>query len=71
MKEEIDCLERFEQTLEARGLITRAQMDAAARAATRRSSLEARSSVRDEPQPEPERIWDYVFADKNLVGGEG
>ena len=32
--------------------------------------LEASKRVREEPQPAPESIWDYVFADKNYVAGE-
>lgn len=68
-KDEIDCLEKFEQKLVERNLITRAQID------KRRDELtdelaEAAKRVRLEPAPEPSSIWEYVFADKNYVAGE-
>lgn len=70
VKEEADCLAKFEQKLEERKLLTRAQMDEM-RAKYTQELLEASKRVREEPQPKPETIWDYVFADKNYVGGEG
>ena len=69
VKNEIDCLERFEHTLEDRKLITRAQIDQLHETYTR-ELLEANQQVRSEPHPPPSAIWDYVFADKNLVAGE-
>ena len=68
-KDEIDCLDRFEHKLVERNLITRAQID------KRRDDLtnelaEAGKRVRLEPAPEPSSVYDYVFADKNYVGGE-
>jgi 2-oxoisovalerate dehydrogenase E1 component alpha subunit len=69
VKGEIDCLERFEQTLEQRALLTRAQMDQL-RANYTQELAEAAKQVRYEPQPDPQSIHDYVFADKNYVGGE-
>jgi 2-oxoisovalerate dehydrogenase E1 component alpha subunit len=68
-KDEIDCLDRFEHKLVERNLITRAQID------KRRDELtnelaEAGKRVRLEPAPEPSSVYDYVFADKNYVGGE-
>jgi 2-oxoisovalerate dehydrogenase E1 component alpha subunit len=69
VKDETDCLVRFEEKLESRKLITRAQMDEM-RAKFTAELLEASKKVREEPQPDPNSIWDYVFADKNYVGGE-
>jgi 2-oxoisovalerate dehydrogenase E1 component alpha subunit len=69
VKEEVDCLPRFEQKLEEKKLLTRAQMDEM-RAKYTQELLEASKKVREEPQPAPETVWDYVFADKNHVGGE-
>ena len=69
VKEETDCLSRFEQKLEEKKLLTRAQMDEM-RAKYTHELLEASKKVREEPFPAPESIWDYVFADKNHVGGE-
>ena len=69
VKEEADCLSRFEKKLEDRRLRTRAEMDEM-RARFTQDLLEASKRVREEPQPKPETIWDYVFADKNYVAGE-
>ena len=69
VKGEIDCIDRFEQVLEERKLLTRAQMDQRREAYTQ-ELLEASRRIRQEPQPTPESAWDYVFADKNYVGGE-
>jgi 2-oxoisovalerate dehydrogenase E1 component alpha subunit len=69
VKDEPDCLELFEQKLEARTWISRAEMTRMREAYTQELG-EAAKRVRDEPQPEPSAIWDYVFADKNYVGGE-
>ncbi len=70
VKGEIDCLEVFEQTLESRGLLTRPQMTQL-RERYNDELGDAAQRVRHEPQPEPSAIYDYVFADKNYVGGEG
>jgi 2-oxoisovalerate dehydrogenase E1 component alpha subunit len=69
VKEEIDCLARFEQKLEDKKYLTRAQMDEM-RAKYTQEFLEASKKVREEPQPTADTVWDYVFADKNHVGGE-
>ncbi len=69
VKGEVDCLERFEHTLAARALLTRAQMDQL-RARYTLELGEAANKVRLEPQPEPSSIHDHVFADKNYVRGE-
>jgi 2-oxoisovalerate dehydrogenase E1 component alpha subunit len=67
--DEIDCLDRFERTLEDRKLLTRARIDQL-RDKYSGELLEASRRVRDEPHPEPGAIWDHVFSDTNLVGGE-
>ena len=69
VKDEVDCLARFEQQLEEKALLTRGQMDDM-RAKYTQELLVASQRVREEPQPKPETIWDFVFADKNHVGGE-
>ena len=69
VKEEVDCLSRFEQRLEEKKLLTRGQMDDM-RAKYTQELLVASQRVREEPQPEAETVWDFVFADKNYVGGE-
>jgi len=66
---EVDCIERFEKTLEDRGILTRAQMDKL-RADYTQELLEASRRVRLEPQPEPTDIHKWTFADKNHVCGE-
>jgi 2-oxoisovalerate dehydrogenase E1 component alpha subunit len=68
-QDEIDCLTRFERTLEDRKLMTRTQMDRLSETYSQ-ELLEASRKVRQEPHPEPGTIWDHIFADKNLVGGE-
>lgn len=69
VKDEFDCLTRFEKKIEERGLRTRAQMDDM-RVKYTQELLDAYKRVRAEPQPRPESIHDAVFADKNYVGGE-
>lgn len=69
VKEEADCLTKFEATLEARKIITRSEMDKRRESLTQ-ELLELSSRIRTEPQPPPESIWENVFSDKNLVGGE-
>ncbi|MCA9585513.1 MAG: thiamine pyrophosphate-dependent dehydrogenase E1 component subunit alpha [Myxococcales bacterium] len=69
VKDEDDCLARFERRLEERKILTRAVMDEQ-RAKITQEFLEASKRVREEPQPEPHQIWEHVFATKNLVGGE-
>jgi 2-oxoisovalerate dehydrogenase E1 component alpha subunit len=69
VEHEIDCLVELERKLDARGwrsLDESAQM---------RRDIEAKmqrwyKQVLKEPHPEPEEIWDYVFAEKNHVAGE-
>jgi 2-oxoisovalerate dehydrogenase E1 component alpha subunit len=69
LAKEDDCLVRFEQKLEERGLLTRAQMDAMREKYTQQLG-EAAKQVRSEPQPTPESVHDFIFADKNIVRGE-
>jgi 2-oxoisovalerate dehydrogenase E1 component alpha subunit len=69
VKEEIDCVTQFENRLEERGLLTRAQIDHLRETYTE-ELLQASKRVVQEPMPTPESAWDYVFADKNYVAGE-
>jgi 2-oxoisovalerate dehydrogenase E1 component alpha subunit len=69
VKEEVDCLARFEERLEERKLLTRAQIDQLRETYTQELAEAARRVV-SEPQPTPESAWDFIFADKNHVGGE-
>ncbi len=69
VKGEIDCLERFEHTLESRKLLSRTQMNQLRENYTNELA-EAAKRVRYEPQPSPDSIHDYTFADKNYVAGE-
>jgi 2-oxoisovalerate dehydrogenase E1 component alpha subunit len=66
---EPDCLALFEERLEDRKLLTRAQIDQLRKTYTQ-ELLEASKRVIEEPQPTPESAWDYIFADKNYVAGE-
>ena len=69
VKEEIDCIERFERRLEEQKLMTRPQMDALKEKYTTQLG-EAAKRIRTEPQPDPKSVYDFVFADKNYVAGE-
>lgn len=69
VKEEVDCLERVENTLADRQLMTRAAMSETRERYTNELG-EAAKRVRGEDPPTAASAWDYVFADKNLVGGE-
>ncbi len=69
LAKEDDCLAQFEQKLEERGLRTRAQMDELRERYTQELG-EAAKRVRTEPQPAPESVHDFIFADKNYVAGE-
>ncbi|HEX3480639.1 MAG TPA: thiamine pyrophosphate-dependent dehydrogenase E1 component subunit alpha [Kofleriaceae bacterium] len=70
VKGEVDCLERFERVLEDRQLITRAGIDELRERYTAELA-EAHKRIRTEPHPPPGSVWDHVFADRNLVRGEG
>jgi 2-oxoisovalerate dehydrogenase E1 component alpha subunit len=69
VKGEPDCLERFEHRLEERQLMTRGQMDQLRETYTQ-ELLVASKRVVQEPQPGPDAAFEYVFADRNYVGGE-
>jgi 2-oxoisovalerate dehydrogenase E1 component alpha subunit len=69
VKGELDCLDAIERTLEARQLMTRAACDEL-RARYSQELLEASKRIAHEPPPEPGSIWEHVFSDKNVVGGE-
>jgi 2-oxoisovalerate dehydrogenase E1 component alpha subunit len=69
VKGEVDCLERFEQTLEGRKLIDRGEIEKR-RVAITQELLDASGRIRNEPAPEASSIWEHVFADTNLVGEE-
>jgi 2-oxoisovalerate dehydrogenase E1 component alpha subunit len=66
VKEEVDCLDKFEKTLESRKLIDRAEIEKR-RAAITQELLDASKAIRNEPAPEPGTIWEHVFAETNLV----
>ncbi|MFO0602581.1 MAG: thiamine pyrophosphate-dependent dehydrogenase E1 component subunit alpha [Polyangiales bacterium] len=68
VKAEDDCLARFEATLEARGVKTRAEMDDL-RARLTAEYLELSKKVIAEPQPDGSTVFDHLFAETNLVGG--
>ena len=70
VKDEADCLQLWEHRLEERKLLTRPQMEQL-RATYTQELLEASARVVREPMPTPESAFDYVFADKNYVAGEG
>jgi 2-oxoisovalerate dehydrogenase E1 component alpha subunit len=69
VKGEIDCVALFEERLEERRLMTRAEIDQVRQRYTQ-EFLEASQRVLEEPAPTPESVWDYVFADNNHVGEE-
>jgi 2-oxoisovalerate dehydrogenase E1 component alpha subunit len=69
VKEEVDCVSEWENRLEERKLLTRSQMEQL-RATYTQELLDAAKKVVLEPQPTAESAWDYIFAEKNYVGGE-
>jgi 2-oxoisovalerate dehydrogenase E1 component alpha subunit len=70
VSDEVDCLPLFEKKLEARGVLTRGQMDEL-RARVTEELLELSKRVRDEPEPKGESIWEHVFSDEDLVHDAG
>jgi TPP-dependent pyruvate/acetoin dehydrogenase alpha subunit len=62
-------MDRYEQTLVARNLMSKAKCDEL-RAQYTQELLDSSKRIASEPAPEASSIWDHVFADKNLVGGE-
>ena len=65
---EADCLSQFEETLVARGLRTRGELDQQ-RARYTAALSEAHRRVITEPQPEGSSIYDHVFQTRDLVRG--
>jgi 2-oxoisovalerate dehydrogenase E1 component alpha subunit len=66
VEDEVDCLVELEKKLDARGWRS---LDESKRM---REEIQAKmqgwyKQVLDEPHPDPEDIWDYVFADRNYV----
>jgi len=69
VKGEIDCLERFEATLVDRKLLDRGEIEKR-RAEFTQELLDASAVVRGEPMPDPASVWENIYSEKNLVGGE-
>jgi 2-oxoisovalerate dehydrogenase E1 component alpha subunit len=69
VKTEADCLARFEDTLEQRGIYTRSQMDKMRTDLTATYQEQSRQVI-EEPQPDGQTAFHHIFADRNLVGGE-
>ena len=63
VKGEADSLKEYEAVLEAKGVLTRAEMDAVKSRLTRELADSARQ-VREEPQPTGDSIWNHIFAEK-------
>ncbi|MBZ4332924.1 thiamine pyrophosphate-dependent dehydrogenase E1 component subunit alpha [Corallococcus interemptor] len=63
VNEEQDCLRLFEARLEQEGVLDRKQMDEARNRYTEELAAAART-VRDEPQPSGDSIWDHIYAEK-------
>jgi 2-oxoisovalerate dehydrogenase E1 component alpha subunit len=55
--------------IEDRNLMSRAHMEQL-RASYTQELADAAKRVRGEPQPAPSSVWDHVFSETNLVGGE-
>ncbi len=66
--QEVDCLSVFEERLEAWGVISRSALDEL-RGRLADELQEVARAVRDEPEPAPESIWDYVY--KSPAGPRG
>ena len=60
---EQDCLARFEERLEQRGVLSREEMDALRARYTEEMAALARQ-VREEPLPAPETIWNHIYAER-------
>ncbi len=70
IREEVDCLKRFEDRLEARGLLTRETMNELRQRYTQ-ELLEVSKRVREEPQPDGRQAYEHVFSEEDLVSGKG
>lgn len=69
VEEELDCVVELGKTLDARGWRSLDET-AALRAELEERMTEWYKQVLEEPHPDPSEIHDYVFADRNYVGGE-
>nr|WP_216623139.1 thiamine pyrophosphate-dependent dehydrogenase E1 component subunit alpha [Corallococcus exercitus] len=63
VNEEQDCLRLFEARLEQEGVLDRKQMDDVRNRYTEELAAAART-VRDEPQPSGDSIWEHIYAEK-------
>ncbi|AFE08196.1 thiamine pyrophosphate-dependent dehydrogenase E1 component subunit alpha [Corallococcus sp. CA054B] len=63
VNEEQDCLRLFEARLEQEGVLSREQMDEARNRYSEELAAAART-VRDEPQPSGDSIWEHIYAEK-------
>ncbi|MBN8228175.1 thiamine pyrophosphate-dependent dehydrogenase E1 component subunit alpha [Corallococcus macrosporus] len=63
VNEEQDCLRLFEARLEQEGVLDRKQMEEVRNRYTEELAAAART-VRDEPQPSGDSIWEHIYAEK-------
>ncbi|RKG78556.1 thiamine pyrophosphate-dependent dehydrogenase E1 component subunit alpha [Corallococcus terminator] len=63
VNEEQDCLRLFETRLEQEGVLSREQMEEVRNRYSEELAAAART-VRDEPQPSGDSIWDHIYAEK-------
>ncbi|RYZ36220.1 MAG: thiamine pyrophosphate-dependent dehydrogenase E1 component subunit alpha [Myxococcaceae bacterium] len=63
VNEEQDCLRLFEARLEQEGVLNREQMEEVRNRYSEELAAAART-VRDEPQPSGDTIWDHIYAEK-------
>ena len=63
VNEEQDCLRLFEARLEQEGILSREQMDDVRNRYSEELAAAART-VRDEPQPTGDSIWNHIYAEK-------
>nr|WP_301341021.1 thiamine pyrophosphate-dependent dehydrogenase E1 component subunit alpha [Corallococcus carmarthensis] len=63
VNEEQDCLRLFEARLEQEGVLSREQMEEARTRYSEELAAAART-VRDEPQPSGDTIWEHIYAEK-------
>jgi 2-oxoisovalerate dehydrogenase E1 component alpha subunit len=61
--DEVDCIATYEQWLEAKGVANRAHFNEV-RARWNQEMAELARKVRDEPQPTPDSIWNFIYAEK-------
>ncbi|RKG97501.1 thiamine pyrophosphate-dependent dehydrogenase E1 component subunit alpha [Corallococcus sp. CA053C] len=64
VNEEQDCLRLFEARLEQEGVLSRELMDDVRNRYSEELAAAART-VRDEPQPTGDSIWNHIYAEKN------